>query len=315
MKLQMALGFVMLLMVGCETLESETQRIPWERQHAYMKKVQDPRIYGFSIYDTPSGPRIRGGARLHPERAVGLEMLAKEPFRPLVNLDGNHGEEWPVLLDFTSGATWLEFELASELGARPVGERKATLVNLAEDDVPAALSIVSSLRLGQMFVEYPLVYTRMATGSLGAMNRDVSEGPVRAVIGWDILKKFDRIQFLYPIQQVLLTTMKEEYVPNPERLVVTLPLVKDTGLCAVRGRMNGREGNILIDPAGDFEVAADGAVSSLQLGEGFALSDPVTAPSPGGVRIGARVLENYQVTVCPKAGVIHFETPAELEVE
>ncbi len=315
MKSQMALGFVMLLMAGCETLESDTQRIPWEQQHAYLKKVQDPRIYGLSIYDSPSGPRIRGDARLHPERAVGLEMLAEEPLRPLVDLDGNHGEQWPVLLDFTSGATWLEFELANELGARPVGEGKATLVNLTGDDVPAALSIVSSLRLGQMFVEYPLVYTRMATGSLGAMNRDVSEGPVRAVIGWDILKKFDQVRFLYPVQQVLLTSMKEEYAPNPERLLVTLSLVKDADLCAVRGRMNGREGNILIDPAGDFEVAADGAVSSLLLGEGIELLNPATAPSPGGVRIGARVLKNYLVTVCPKVGVIHFETLAEPEVE
>ncbi len=133
-------------------------------------------------------------------------MLANTPLRPLVYLSGHIGEQWPVLLDFTSGATWLEFELASQLRARPVGERKAKLVSLAGDDIPAVLSSVSSLRLGQMFIEYPLVYVRMATGSLGAMNRDVSEGPVQAVIGWDILKKFDQIQFLYSREQVLLTT-------------------------------------------------------------------------------------------------------------
>jgi hypothetical protein len=309
MKQQMALGLVaILLIVGCKTLESETQRIPWEQQQAYLKKVKDPRVFGLSIYNTPTGPQIRGGGRLHPGRAVALEMLAEEPIRPLVHLSRNMGEQWPALLDFTSGPTWLEFELASELQARPVGEMKARMVNLAGDDMPAVLSVVPSLRLGQMFIEHPLVYVRMATGSLGAMNRDVSEGPVQAVIGWDLLKKFDQIQFLYLMKKVLLTTT-EEYEPNPERLVATLPLVKNVGLCAVRGRMNGQSGNILIDPAGDFEVAADDAVSSLQLGEGIVLSNPTTVPSPGGVRIGARLLQNYQVTVCPKAGVIYFESP------
>jgi hypothetical protein len=314
MKQQMALGLAAILFIGgCKTLESETQQISWEQQHAYLKKVKDPRVFGLAIYNTPTGPQIRGGGRLHPERAAVLEMLAEAPLRPLVYLSGHVSERWPVLLDFTSGATWLEFELASQLGARPLGEKKAKLVNLAGDDIPATLSNVSSLKLGQMFIEYPLVYVRMATGSLGAMNRDVSEGPVQAVIGWDLLKKFDQIQFLYSMNQVLLTTMKEEYVPNPERLAATLPLVKNVGLCAVLGRMNGQAGNILIDPAGDFEVAADVAVSSLQLGEGIVLSNPATVPSPGGVRIGARLLEKYRVTVCPKAGVIHFETPTVLE--
>ena len=91
--------------------------------------------------------------------------------------------------------------------------------------------------------------------------------------------------------------------------MATLPLLKDVGLYAVRGRKNGQPGNILIDLAGEFEVAADGAVSSLQLGEGIVLSNPVTVPSPGGMRIGARSLQNYRVTVCPQVGVIHFEMP------
>lgn len=313
MKKQIAFGLIaMLVPAGCKTLEKDTKRIPWEQRKAYLKKVQDPRVYGLAIYDTPAGPQIRGGGRLHPERAGALDLLAGEPPRPLIHLNGNFNEQWPVLLDFTSGATWLEYELASRLRARPVGEMKARLVTLAGDDIPAALSCVSSLRLGQMFIEHPLVYVRMATGSLGAMNRNVSEGPVQAVIGWDLLKKFNQIQFLYSINQVLLTTMEEEYVPNPEWLVATLPLVKHVGMCAVRGRMNGQTGNILIDPAGDFEVAAPGTVSSLQLGEGIVLSDPVAAPSPGGVRVGAKLLQKYQVTVCPRAGVIHFENPAEL---
>ncbi|WP_372794111.1 hypothetical protein [Pontiella sp.] len=297
-----------LLIAGCKTMEKETLELSWDEQQAYLKKVQDPRVFGISIYSTPDGPKIRGGGRLHPERFEALEMQAEKPLRPLVEVKGNIGKGFPVLLDLTSRATWMEFGLAKELGARPVGEMQVAAVTMSENEVPAVLSVVSSLRLGQMFVEYPLVNVRMAFGSLGSINRGVSEGPVQAVIGWDVLKKFDRIQFNYSSGQVMLRTTTEVYKPNPARLVVTHPLVKDGGVCAVVGLMNGEEGNILIDPAGDFELAADRSVSTIQIGEGLEIISPITTRSVDGtVRIGARVLQAYQVTVCPKQGVIHFE--------
>jgi hypothetical protein len=79
----------------------------------------------------------------------------------------------------------------------------------------------------------------------------------------------------------------------------------------VRGLVNGKEGLILIDPAGDFEVAADGTagVSSVQLDVDLFFPNPAVAPSTGGVRIGARLLQKYRVTVCPQEGMIYFEKP------
>ena len=194
-----------LLIAGCKTLEAPTQRISWEQQQAFLKRATDPRVFGLSIYNTPTGPQIRGGGRLHPDRAESLAMQAQEPPRPLVMLDNGFDDEWPVLLDLTSSATWMEFGLAAELRARPISEGKATLLNVSGgDEIPVCFSSCSSLRLGQMFIEHPLMYVRMATGSLGVLNRDVSDGPVHAVVGWDILKKFEKIQFLYPINQVFV---------------------------------------------------------------------------------------------------------------
>jgi hypothetical protein len=300
-----------LAIAGCKTLESETRRISWEQQQAYLAKVRDPRVYGLAIYDTPTGPEIRGGGRLHPGRTEALEMLAVDPARPLVNLAGKSDEQWPVLLDCTAPSSWLEFELAGSLGGRPIGEMKAQLVSRPGDEIPACLSVVSSLRLGQMFIEHPLVYVRMATGSLGGLNRDVSEGPVKGVIGWDLLGKFDQIQFSYSSNQIVLST-NEGYEPNPEWLVASLPLVSPLGVCAVRGEVDGVAQTILIDPAGDFEVAAPGPVSSLKLGSTLTLTEPQTVASPGGIRIGARLLATWRVTICPKAGELYLEQPAAL---
>jgi hypothetical protein len=77
----------------------------------------------------------------------------------------------------------------------------------------------------------------------------------------------------------------------------------------VNGEVNGEQKLILIDPAGDFEVATDGGtpVQQLRLGERLEFSSPVTAVSPGGTRIGARLLQKFKVTVCPKQGLIVFE--------
>lgn len=302
-------GLMALVLAGCKTTEpEETVPVSWEEQQLFMKRVSDPRIFGLNIYETPSGPQIRGGGRLHPEQSEALKMQVESPMRPVVPLHGNFGVQWPVLLDLTASYTVLEFDTARKAGARPVGEQgRAQLIKSPGDDVAACVSLIPSLRLGQLFVENPLVNVRFANGPLGPVARGIDEPVLRGVVGWNVLEKLEQIQFLYSAGRVVLKTT-ESYVPNPNLLVAELPLVQHAGACAVRGIVNGRREMILIDPAGDFEVAASGAVSSLALGSELAFSNPVVSSSPGGVRIGARLLENYRMTVCPNAGVIYFET-------
>ena len=303
----------LLLFAGCETTDTETRPVSWQRQQAYLKSVRDPRVFGMGIYDTPAGVQIRGGGRLHPRQGGALEMGVEEPWRPVVSATGSFGAEWPVLLDMTSSRTWLEFGVARELRATPVGEREAVLVRLRDDDITACLSVVSSLRLEQLFIENPLLYVRMADGFLGPLARGIEEPGLKGVIGWDLLKKFEQIRLIYSIGQVVLFT-SEPYEPNPSLVLATLPLVKYAGACAVRGKVNGNERFILIDPAGDFEVAIDGgtAVDALQVGD-LTIDAPVVSASPGGVRVGARLLQKYDLTVCPQAGVVYFESASAVE--
>ncbi len=302
----------LLVMVGCKTTELETAKpISWKQQQAFLKRVDDPRIFGLGIYNTPSGPQIRGGGRLHPTRAEALPMLTEkeETLRPVVNLYGNFGVQWPVLLDCTASRSLLEFDIAQKIGARPVGEQnKAVLARLSGDEMTSCLALIPSLRLGQMFIENALVYVRLANGPLGLPAREIQDPQIRGIVGWDVLRKFEQVQFLYSVGQIILKTT-ESYEPNPGLLVASLPLVDRAGACVVRGTVDGRAEMILIDPAGDFEVATGtgGAVSRVQLDSGLEFSNPSVAASPGGVRIGARLLRNYLVTICPQAGVVYFE--------
>lgn len=299
----------LVLFAGCKTTESKVRPLSWKQQQAYFATVRDPRIFGLGIYDTPAGVQIRGGGRLHPSQSAVLPVMLpkKETMRPVVGLGGSFGVEWPVLLDVSSRRSWFEYGVAGKLTARPVGEGRAVLTRGPDEEVDACLSVTSSLRLDQLFIENPLVYVRMAEGPLGVVARDIVDPEPKAVIGWDILGKFEQIRLLYSIRQIVLLTT-DPFVSDPSLLVMSMPLVAHAGLCAVRGSIDGKDALILIDPAGDFEVATDdgAAVSSIQLG-GLNLDSPGVATSPGGTRIGARLLQKYDVTICPQAGVIYFE--------
>jgi hypothetical protein len=298
-----------LLTAGCKT--TETKPVSWKEQSAYMAKVRDPQIYGFSIYQTPAGIEYRGGSRLHPNQTRILPMELEEPIRPVVKLRGKIGEGIPMLLDFTLNTGWMEFELAQSLGAVPLGEGSAQLVKMPNEEYPGCLSVVPTVRFGQVFMENALVYVRMANGPLGTVARGIEKPEIKGVVGWELLKKFAQIRLDYPGKQIVLSTAETAYMPNPSLLVAKVPLVKYAGACAVRGTVDGKERLILIDPAGDFEAATDGAaaVSFIQLSDGLVFSAPVVTNSPGGTRIGARLLQSYTVTICPQAGTVYFEKP------
>jgi hypothetical protein len=321
MKMKTGLFFLSALLLsgtGCKTTEQEKpEPISWKQQSAYMAKVKDPRRFGYSIYQTPGGIEYRGGSRLHPNQAKILKMEAKEPLRPVVMLRGKFGMESPILLDFTAATSWMEFDLAESLGAVPLSEGKAQLVKMPNEEFLGCLSVVPTISLGQLFIENPLVYVRLANGPLGSLARGIDEPEIKGVLGWELLKKFEQIYFDYTEKRLAISTAKSAYMPDPSQLIARIPLVKYTGACAVRGAVDGKQGLILIDPAGDFEVATDSGetISSVQLDANFVLPAPAVVKSTGGTRIGARLLEKFKITICPQEGMIYFEKPETGEKE
>lgn len=299
-----------LLFAGCKTTE-EVKPVTWKEQSAYLAKVQDPRYYGYNIYQTPAGLDYRGGSRLHRNQIAEIPMVTEGLPRPAGMLPGKFGKESAWLFDFTASNSWLEFDLAVSLGARPISEGKAQLVKIAGDDTPGCLSIIPTLRMDQLYIENPLVYVRLDNGPLGAPARGIETPMIKGVLGWDILKKLEQIHLDYKARRLVLTTARIEYNPDPALVLAKVPLVKHAGACVVQGVVDGQKKMILIDPAGDFEVATDGAsaVGTIQLGEDLMISAPIVSVSPGGTRIGARLLQNYKLAVCPQEGLVYFEKP------
>ncbi|MCU0857155.1 MAG: hypothetical protein MUC65_01960 [Pontiellaceae bacterium] len=303
------LGIAVLLMAGCVT--DEVTPVRWKEKSAYAEKVKDPRQYGYSIYQTPRGIEYRGGMSLRANQAKTLPMDVEEPFRPVVMMSGKFGEKEPVLLDFTINASWMEFGLAKDLHAVPADERAAQWVNFSSKNFPDCLSLIPRVRLGGIVIGNPLFYVRMANGPMGSMARGIEKPQIRAVVGWDILKKFEQIFLNYEEGVMALSTTKMSYNPDPAGVIAKLSLVEHSGACVVRGTVDGKSTLVLIDPAGDFDVATDSGqpFKALQLDEGFVFSEPAVSKSSGGTRIGAKLLKNYRVTVCPQEGLVYFEKP------
>lgn len=292
----------------------EVKPVSWKKQTAYLSSVQDPRRYGYSIYETPAGIEYRGGCRLHANQGGKFSMKADEPLRPVIALRRSYGFQSPVLLDFCSAASWMEFDLAQTLGAKPVGETKPPVIKCPGDEIAGCLSVIPTIRLDQIYIENPLVYVRMAAGPLGLLARGIDDPSPKGVLGWDLLKKFDQIHLDYAEERVALFTPSPRpspYMCDPAMLIARVPLVKHAAACSVRGAVDGKESLILIDPAGDFEVATDGAaaVTSVQLDADLLFSAPEVTKSVGGTRIGARLLRKFKITVCPQDGAIYFEKP------
>ena len=319
MKQWIFLSAALLVSAGCKTTElGPAKPLPWRMQQAYVKRVRDPRIFGMDLVQTPSGVEIRGGGRFHDWQQETLDMMAANPIRPVVSLAGGVGQTWPVLLDLTASKSWLSYDVARQLKAHPVAEGKPVLVRLpGETDIMACLSTTSSVKLGQLQIEHPIVYVRLATGSMGPLARGITTPGIQGVVGWNALRQFQLIQLIYPAQKVTISMLDtDEYEPHPEYLVASLPIIKNETACMVRGTVNGKEMPILIDPAGDFQVATPGGVqATIGLGDGLVLSGAGAATSPAGVRVGAQLLQNYLVTICPKDQVLHLELLQSIEAE
>ncbi len=316
--------YVLLLasavLAGCstssQTNSTEESVLPEMQQNTYLSHAKPPQHYGFSAYPVKGGIGMEGAARLHANQLVSVKLL-KGGTVPAIRIRGRSPRmKMNALLDTSSPTTWLEFSASQEFGAVFLGMDEMNIPyrgSYNTGDVPGYAAVVTQFRIDQLFVENSPLYVRMAMNSLGPLARGVKVPKIEAVMGYDWLKNFEYVQFNFNAKTVSFSA-SHPYVPHRDLLMTEAKIVNQPGFgLVVEGAIFGKSTPIVLDFAGDYHFArSDIKVNSTKQ---VSIVDVVFRKVPtlllpvnsSPARAGRRMLENYIVTICSRAGVVYFE--------
>ena len=154
----------------------------------------------------------------------------------------------------------------------------------------------------------------MATGSLGFQARNIESPPLRAVLGYDLLKLFSYVQFNFLNGTIDFDTM-HPFVPNENWLIAKTSILdeENEGL-VIEGALFGKKTSFVLDLAGDYHLAhanADGMPArQLSVGELVFRKIPQSVLPPKALpRLGRSLFTDLIITICTQTGTVYFERP------
>ena len=307
-----------LLLASCSSTPngSKTERILSERlQKSALAHAQMPQHYGFTAYPMGNGIVMQGKTRLHANHRATPKLLKGKP--PVIEMQGHAPRiKMYALLDPSSPSTWMEFNTAQDFGAVFLGI-DGKMVHYQggynTGGAPGYAAVVTQLRIDQLFMENTPLYVRMAMNSLGPLTRGIEDPAVDTIIGYDVLKEFEYVQFNFDSEQIMFSS-SIPYTPHQDLLMTTAKIKprQNYGL-VVDGAIFGQPTPIVLDIVGDYHFARSDAKENVtkQVSIGdivFRKVPTLFNPAPGSLpRAGRKMLENYIITICGKSGVVYFE--------
>jgi len=296
---------------GGEKLLSE------EEIHKALMNSKPPQQFGFNVYPTQGGIAMSGSARLHPRHKADVPFESRE--MPVIKMGGISSRmSMYALLDPAAAESWMSYDVAKSFRATFLGLDGRFIpyrgpVMSGQADAYAA--VVSQMRIDQLFIENAPVYVRMATGSMGPAARGILKPHIGGVIGYEILKNFEYIQFNLLANKIYFSSTVP-YTPDENLLIGQAAIVAIPRLgLAVDGAIDGQAVPILLDFAGNFEFARTdlntAVTKQIGLGNVVYLNVPTILVDTvdGYPRAGNLMLRKYIVTICPRAGLVYFEQP------
>lgn len=287
----------------------------------FYERAKDPREFWITVYSSPEGPVFRGDHRTHPNQVEELAFLTDNASDiPVIEAKTGRLNLHPMLIDTTSAETWVNLETAAAMRLAPLGMPAygTTPVHVA-DDVPGFLCVAPTLKAGLINVESVLLFARGARGPLGPLGRGVTDPVPVGVLGTRFLEAFSYAVFDFSGRTVVLSSTKT-YKPDATRLLATVPFSMADGYLTMDGSLDDRPASFLVDTAGDFTLLVpdmDGTlVRDLRIGDlhvenvTVAESNEPDLALTDRVRIGARLLSRFKMTLDFKDRVVHFEQPA-----
>lgn len=312
---------LLLSACGCMTGRPESS-LPYSdpRVKAFLAQAQDPRRHWLHVYNSNNGPMYVGGHRLHPNQVAVLPFQSyKVPTGPIVFVRTSTENQELALVDTTTKESWLSFDLALKIGLIPLGPPPHELTPIhVKDDARGVIGVLSKLRFDELHMENALFYTRLTDRGLGPLVRDRYRWKPGIIIGYDMLGAFRFVQFDFANREMTLSSTLP-YEPNEEKLVATVKLVERGGVVTAEGVIDGYEGPIIIDVAGDYHIASPEPAAEyaqhVELGSLVLRHVPAVYTDAAGLgypaypRIGRKLLSRFKVTLDNKRKLIYLERP------
>ncbi len=312
---------VLAIAAGCRAPRMEESRpLTPAEANAFSSMAQDPRKFWITVYNGDSGPVFTGANRLHPEQMASLPFLSpKKTAAPLIRIDAGQGRSFFALVDTSSRESWMDFGKAMDIRVVPLGPPSYPAIpSHVSDQTPGYASVVGKIRFDQVNMETAIFHVRGVNGPLGFLTRHQDYPRPSAIIGCNMLQAFQFVQFDFPARLIIFSSTVD-YTPNPEALVATAPLREEHGAYASDGMIDNDAGPIILDVAGDFEIAMNSPPTNSfrQVSFGdlvFRQIHPIAGIEEGlGAlacpRIGRQLLSRFKMTIANKQKMIYFERP------
>lgn len=308
---------------GCAT-SNEIKPLTDSRLRGIFSQAKDARNFWVTVYQADKGVQFAGANRLHPEHIASLPFITEtSSTAPMIHADNGREETIAALIDTTAARSWLDFATFTRVKATPLGPPAYDYTpRNVNDSIPGYASILTKLRFDQLHMESALFHFRAATGPLGYLARGEDHPAPSAILGCDILKAFAFVQIDYPNHSVIFSATSE-YSPDVTNLIAALPLNEVEGAYAAEGMADNEKKLILLDSAGNFEMAMDNPPSDKlkQISVGDLVFRNVTAVSSkdrslgllSHPRIGRQLLSRFKITFVPKKKLVYFERPNQMD--
>lgn len=328
------LAAALLGAAGCTTPGPlEQTPVGQDELDAFLASGRDARNYGITIYDGPAGTRFEFANRVHLGRSAQLPFVSpKGSTRPVVRAETPLADPFPVLLDSSARQNWATMAALKGLVYRPFAPPSGEYPDHVAADIPGYAGIGNKLIFERLHVENPVFCVAPARGGLGPLARaardpgaapkaakaaDLAARRMPVVAGAALLRSFAFLRFDFPARTVGLST-SGTYKPAAA-VLASLPLRDWKGRPAVQATLGGRPLTVVIDTAGDFDLALPPGIpvdGPLVLGP-LVLEDLRPAahaelglPADFPARLGRGVLARFAVTLDYKQQRVWFEGKA-----
>jgi len=317
------LGLLSLLLAGCAAPSlrpDATAPYATAELQALRAEARHPRLFYMDVYRTESGePAFTNAFRVYDEAIVELPFESPgSSLIPLIALVGPRERRIVALTDSSAPLSWAPMDRRRALGLELLGpELFLQTPTHVPDDATGAAAVLSELYFGRLRMEMALVYARAVRGSLWPLTRDPRAAEADLVLGADALRAFAWVQWDFPARRLVIGHGAAYAGPEESRLAA-VPLQKREGPLIVMGEMEGRAVPIVLDVAGDFELAMDRPageiVRQLTIGDVIFRRLDVVAPATVGVasepaRLGRRALAPYRLTLDNRRRMVYLERP------